>query len=81
MADKKLFEYLTPEMLEKVTGGVITEEFEKLLRVDLSEAKANYSLEETIDMIRKYSNIDAIIAYGSNVEEVIEYTKAHWGDL
>ena len=77
---ESLFE-LTPEMLDQISGGVMTDKAETVISALINAVKTLGSPEETPESITEFITtklLDNINFEGVTAEDVAEYVKAHW---
>ena len=77
----KIFE-LTPELLEQVSGGVVTERAETVLNALIFALKkdtaAEHTPEEAIEFVTS-KLMDNVNLEGVTKQEVADYIRANWG--
>ena len=83
MDEKKLEDILelTPELLEQISGGVVTDKAETVLNALIIALKkdptAEHTPEEMIEFVTT-SLMDKVNFEGVTAEDVADYVKAHW---
>ena len=67
--------------LEQVTGGVVTDKAEKVLRALISSTKKyNYDIDSVVSFVRNNLSFDNINLENTTRDEAVQFVMAHWDE-
>lgn len=67
--------------LEQVTGGVVTDKAEKVLRALISSTKKyNYDMDSVVSFVRNNLSFDNINLENTTRDEAVQFVMAHWDE-
>ena len=67
--------------LEQVTGGVVTDKAEKVLRALISSTKKyNYDMDSVVSFVRNNLSFDNINLENTTRDEAVQFVIAHWDE-
>lgn len=67
--------------LEQVTGGVVTDKAEKVLRALISSTKKyNYDMDSVVSFVRNNLSFDNINLENTTRDEAVQFVMDHWNE-